>query len=335
MELSKDSKRNNLYLIFLKKFEDSNKSITVRNVAQFGYKLMGREKIHPHFFKDHSLKNVALHLTFFALKLPYDYANPVYLDKIITKEQAQEIIKLYKRRITERVPLEYITNEAYYLGHKFYVNEHVLVPRSLMNTRFSDFLKQIKWTNHKVLDLCTGSGCIGITLALLNKDIEVDLADISEEALAVAKINIDAYQLQSRVKSIRTNLFEVLDSETKLPKYDLIISNPPYLTDKEYQGQPLEIKHEPELALRGGKTGLDLIEKILDQAKAHLNPEGILIVEVGHSAAKLLKKKYRHIPIKWYKSRPAGKVDILDKILEKLGLLDSIFVCRAQDLLKK
>lgn len=305
-----------------------NRVMTVKDIAHFGAKRMRQAKLHPHFFANHSLKSTALYLTFFALKLPYEYTNPDYLNKKITADEANQILQLFEKRISKRIPVEYITNESYYLDKPFYVNEHVLVPRSLMNTRFSDFLKFDQWKNYRVLDLCTGSGCIGISLALLNNHITVDLADISTEALAVAAINIKKYRLDSRVKCIKSDLFENITE-----KYDIIITNPPYVPLNEYHRQPVEVKNEPDIALKAGIDGLKVIDKIIMNSKSYLNPNGILIAEVGYPAAKKLKKKYPTVPFQWFKYRhPSGKESILDKFCQWIGYLDSIFVCQAKTL---
>ncbi|HEV2613711.1 MAG TPA: 50S ribosomal protein L3 N(5)-glutamine methyltransferase [Gammaproteobacteria bacterium] len=303
-------------------------NITVKKIAQHGKTLMQKAKLHHHFFGNHSLYINALYLAYFALNLPHEYHNSLYLNKIITEQEAEKILKLYERRITERVPVEYITQEAIYSGHKFYVNNHVLVPRSLMNTQFSDFLNKVRWENYRVLDLCTGSGCIGITLALMNPHLNVDLADISPEALEVAETNIKNYNLESRVKTVQTNLFENIKN-----KYDLIISNPPYVSEKEYRAQPLEVKNEPKIALLAGVDGADLVNKIITQSKSYLNPEGLLICEVGYACAKILKNRYSHLPIEWRQARsPAKREPILDKVIRWSGLLDSLFLCNANGL---
>ncbi len=289
---------------------------------------MRQAKLHPHFFADHSLKTTALYLTFFALKLPYEYTNPDYLNKEITVNDAEKILQLFEKRISKRIPVEYITNESYYLGNPFYVNEHVLVPRSLMNTRFLDFLKFDQWKNYRVLDLCTGSGCIGISLALLNNQITVDLADISTKALAVAAINIKKYRLNDRVKCIESDLFENITE-----KYDIIITNPPYVPLNEYDQQPAEVKNEPDIALKAGIDGLEIIDKIIINSKSYLNPNGILIAETGYPAAKKIKKKYPATSFQWFKYRhPSGKKSILDKFCQRIGYLDSIFMCQAKTL---
>lgn len=301
--------------------------LNVAEIIQIGFRMMRKAKLHPHFFMDRSLLKTASYLTFYYLGLPYDYSNREYLNKKITKEQELEIIALFERRILERIPVEYITHESYYCGNKFYVNENVLVPRSLMNTQFEFFLQKIHWENNRVLDLCTGSGCIGITLALLNPKIKVDLSDISTKALEVALINVKNYSLEDRVRCVQSDLFENIQD-----KYDLIITNPPYVPNNEYQGQPDEVKNEPKIALIAGEDGLDVVKKILVQAKHYLNPNGILIAEVGHSSAKQLKKKYPLIPFQWYKYRNSKKEDPIDLLIRWFGLLDSIFLCERKGL---
>lgn len=303
MPLSNHPKRNKMYAAFLEECHQGNHSVD--DIIDLGVKLMRKAGVHHHFFDDHSLLSTAKHLTHYALQTAVDANNDKQIK--ISENDAIKVIALLERRISERIPVEYITHEAYYCGHKFYVNENVLVPRSLMSTRFSDFLNETQWENHRVLDLCTGSGCIGITLALLNPHIQVDLADVSPKALEVARINVKNFALEDRVQCIESNLFENIDA-----KYDLIITNPPYVTISDFNRSPEEFKNEPELALAAGKDGLDIIHHILAQAKSYLNENGTLIAEVGFPAAKLLKKKYRKVPFKWYKyRRPSGKESLL------------------------
>ncbi|MBN9287275.1 MAG: hypothetical protein BGO43_15390 [Gammaproteobacteria bacterium 39-13] len=326
--LSSNLLREKRYRSFLEKCANH---MTVKNIAHFGSKLMHQEKLHYHFFEDHSLFKNALYLTFFSLNLPYEYQDSKYLKRKISKEEAISILKLFERRISERVPVQYITHEAYYSGYKFFVNKNVLVPRSLMNSQFEDFLSHVHWENYRVLDLCTGSGCIGITLALLNPNIKVDLVDISSDALEVASANVKYYGLQDRVRCIQSDLFTNLHD-----KYDLIITNPPYVPEIEYAEQPLEVKNEPKIALVAGKDGLDILHQILTQAKKYLNPNGMLIAEVGYSAAITLKKKYPKVPFQWRKCKGSKDESLLYKITEFLiqwtPLLDSIFLCEAKGL---
>lgn len=321
-----NQKRDRQYKDFLETC--GNNAVTVDEITRFGAKLMKKAKLHPHFFSDRSFKSIALYLTFFSLSLPYEYKNNTYLNKTITYAEANKILQLFEKRISARIPVEYVTHEAYYLGKPFYVNEHVLVPRSVMNTRFVDFLQMAKWENYRVLDLCTGSGCIGITLALLNPKIQVDLVDISSDALSVALINIKKYSLEDRVKCIQSNLFQNVQG-----KYDIIISNPPYVSEAEYKYQPAEIKNEPIIALRAGIVGLDFINKIIMQAKSYLNPQGMLIVETGYYTGKQVKKYYPRLPLEWFKYRhPSGKKSILDFLIQWSGYLDSVFLCQAKNL---
>lgn len=294
--------RNKIYQLFLAACHENKKNIS--DVIRLGERLMWWSGVHPHFFGNNALRYTAEFLTFYALQLPIESNSRAFSKIKLSYINAKNIIQLFERRIADRIPVEYLTNEARYLDYRFYVNEHVLIPRSLMNTRFRDFLNETTWHNYRVLDLCTGSGCIGISLALLHPDITVDLADISSDALAVAAKNIAKHGLSNRVHCIQSNVFANIKDQ-----YDLIISNPPYVSKAEYNRCPKEFKREPKLALESGRDGLDLIRQILKNAKDYLNPDGKLIVEVGMPAVKRIKKHYRHIPFKWYKYRtPAGGV---------------------------
>ncbi len=333
--LSRNKKRSCAYHSFLSVCRA--KQGRVNAVIRLGHTLMRKEKIFHHFFADHSLRAVAAHLAFFSLKLPYEYDNPVYLDRSLNEEEAREILGLFERRIAERLPLAYLTQEATYLGRRFYVNEQVLVPRSLMNTRFEEFLARISWENHRVLDLCAGSGCIGISLALMNPRLQVDLADISAEALKVAEVNVERFSLSARVHCIESDLFSRIEG-----KYDLIISNPPYVSDYEYQWQPPEIKKEPALALKGGVDGMDLVNRIWVEAREYLNPKGILVAEVGYAATRRLKWRYPRVALEgvcYKKPEEAGKKGIWKKIarwsdlpFEWSGMMDGVVVCEREQL---
>ncbi|HEV2524264.1 MAG TPA: 50S ribosomal protein L3 N(5)-glutamine methyltransferase [Gammaproteobacteria bacterium] len=302
--------------------------MTIKKISSIGGRLMRQGNLHHHFFMDHSLYTTAIHLALFSLNLDFKKNDKNFLNIKITEKEAANIIQLYEKRISERLPVEYITHESHYLEYKFYVNEHVLVPRSVMNTQFDEFLQQVNWKNYRVLDLGTGSGCIGITLALMKSNITVDLADISEKALSVAKININRYQLEDRVRCIQSDLFNKIH-ET----YDLIITNPPYVSCSEYQRSPAEFKTEPKLALEAGKNGLDIIDQILMNARRYLNSQGMLIAEVGGSTAKQLKKKYPKLPFKWLKyKRPTHRASKFDFWVDRIFGLDCIFQCQAKEL---
>lgn len=319
LRLSNHAKRQAAYQKFI--YATQMQKLTLFELVKQAEKLMRKAKLHHHFFGDFSLLQTSLHLCLFALSLPFEYQNATLLNKVLTPEETLKIIPLIERRIAERIPIEYITHEAIYLDRPFYVNEHVLVPRSIMSYRFKDFLNRCTWQNYRVLDLCTGSGCIGISLALINPNITVDLVDISSEALDVANINIRKHNLENRVKAIQSNLFENLNNN----KYDLIITNPPYVSKKDYQRTPLEFKNEPKIALESGNDGLDIVHQIFKQAKHYLNPEGLLIAEVGYASAKLIKKQYKKIPLTWFSyRRPNGKESWLS--------MDGTFLCKAKNL---
>lgn len=301
-----------------------NGSVTVDDIIQLGHAMMRKARLHHHFFKN-SLYKTAESLTFSALQLPLEYEK--YSSQTLSEQEARNVIAIFERRIAERMPVEYITNESWYLGNKFYVNENVLVPRSVMNYRFQDFLRETQWQNYRVLDLCTGSGCIGISLALLDPRIKVDLVDVSEKALAVAAININTYSLSERVRCIQSDLFANLTD-----KYDLIITNPPYVSRSEYKASAAEFKNEPKLALESGKDGLDILHRIIADAKSYLNPAGKLIAEVGYPAAKRLKKHYRHIKFQWLKYKRPEQQSFINEWIDRLFGMDCVFVCDANDL---
>ncbi|MFM8453762.1 MAG: 50S ribosomal protein L3 N(5)-glutamine methyltransferase [Gammaproteobacteria bacterium] len=315
--------RNNSYLKYKRKAE-LNQGIDLDKILKMGVFWMALEGIHPHFFKNNTLRETAEHLIKFSLRL--DKSENFELSKIkIKPEDLDKIFENFEKRIEQRLPVEYITQEAWYFGNFFHVNPHVLIPRSIMATRFEDFLSEIQWQNYRVLDLCTGSGCIGISLALMHPKLKIDLLDISEAALAIAQKNINYYNLQDRVKIIQSNLFENLNPENPGQQYDFIISNPPYVPMSEYQKIPAEFKQEPKMALEAGIDGLNIIDKILEQAGNFLNPTGQLIVETGFTTAKKIKKKYKHLNLSWFKYRhPQGK--------ESIWGMDGIFKCPAQNL---
>lgn len=313
INFSSHKKRNHAYQTFLASCQTQSKS--VNDIIQLGYRLMRRAGLHPHFFQNNSLLATAHYLTFFSLQ------RQVAPETKLSTTEAEKILLLFEKRISERIPVEYITHEARYLDYTFYVNKNVLVPRSLMNNRFTDFLSEMHWENYRVLDLCTGSGCVGISLALLHPEIKVDLADIDSQALDVAKINIERHHLQDRVQAIQSNVFSNIKE-----RYDLIISNPPYVSTADYNATPTEFKNEPKIALESGRDGLDIINQILRQAKHHLNPNGCLIMEVGYPAAKLLKKRYRQIPFEWFTyKKPIESKSKFGKWLDAILAMDGFF----------
>ncbi|MES9925424.1 MAG: 50S ribosomal protein L3 N(5)-glutamine methyltransferase [Candidatus Thiodiazotropha endolucinida] len=222
----------------------------------------------------------------------------------LTGDERERVLGLIQRRIDERVPLPYLLGEAWFAGMRFHINEQVLIPRSpiaeLIEKGFSPWLGPS--AEPRILDLCCGSGCIGIAAAAYLPESHVDLADISAGALAVARQNIAEYGLQERVTLHQSDLFEKLPDK----QYDLIVSNPPYVGAAEMEGLPDEYRHEPVLALQANENGLEIVQRILKQAKRHLSPRGIMIVEVGNSA-QLLMDSYPEIPFVWLDFERGGE----------------------------
>jgi len=226
---------------------------------------------------------------------PYNLAES-YLDTILTLDERQKVIEIVDRRINERLPAAYLTNEAIFAGLSFYVDERVLVPRSpiaeLIEHRFSPWVDEDQVMN--ILDLCTGSGCIAIACAYAFPEAYVDAVDLSTDALAVADKNVYQHKLTEAVTLYESDLFEELPTT----RYDIIVSNPPYVSIEEWQQLPAEFHAEPELALTAGETGLDIVIRILADADNYLTDTGILVVEVGNSAT-TLQDRFPEIPFYW------------------------------------
>jgi ribosomal protein L3 glutamine methyltransferase len=206
----------------------------------------------------------------------------------LTSNEKQQIFQLFQRRINERIPVPYLTNEAWFAGLSFYVDQNVLIPRSpiaeLIEQQFDPWIENTHIQN--ILEIGTGSGCIAIATALHFPDALVDAVDISPQALEIAQKNIETYDLVNRVTLLEGDVFSSIPPHKK---YDLIICNPPYVDAFEMENLPPEFQHEPSLALAAGNDGLDIVRKILQQARNHLNNKGILIVEVGASQPALLE----------------------------------------------
>jgi len=234
------------------------------------------------------------------------------LAKPIAAAHDRALKSLTARRIATRKPAAYLLNEAWLGPHKFYVDERVIVPRSfiaeLLNfgvRPLSPLLeneKRTKWSDpeggkHDVLDLCTGSGCLAILAALAFPQARVDAVDLSPDALDVARRNVDDYGLAGRVSLVRSDLFAALEGR----RYDLIVSNPPYVKAASMKTLPEEYRREPEMALASGSDGLDHTRTILAQARRHLQPHGRLVVEIGHNR-RALEKAYPGLPFEWPKT---------------------------------
>ncbi|MBP7417968.1 MAG: 50S ribosomal protein L3 N(5)-glutamine methyltransferase [Xanthomonadales bacterium] len=246
----------------------------------------------------HSYDNAldeATQLVLHALHLPHDLA-PAYGAARLSAEERVQVMHLFKRRIDERKPACYLTGEAWFAGLAFKVDERVLVPRSpiaeLIEAGFEPWLggREVR----RALDLCTGSGCIGIAMAAHQPGWHVDVADISAGALALARENVAAHHLQRRMRVIESDLYGALGGE----RYDLIVSNPPYVPDRDVDALPPEYGHEPALGLKGGDDGLDLVLRILAHAPEHLGEGGLLVVEVGDSE-EALAALLPQVPFAW------------------------------------
>ena len=214
------------------------------------------------------------------------------LDDPMPAAAAAALRKLTSRRISTRKPAAYLLNEAWLGPHRFYVDERVIVPRSFIFELLETWERSLR--PGSVLDLCTGSGCLAILAALAWPQAKVDAADISPEALAVARRNVDDYGLAGRVSLVRSDLFAGLAGRT----YDLIVSNPPYVKAASMKKLPEEYRREPALALASGADGLDHVRVILAKARTHLKRDGLLVVEVGHNR-KALEKAFPDLPFAW------------------------------------
>jgi ribosomal protein L3 glutamine methyltransferase len=227
----------------------------------------------------------AAYLILHTLHLPLDRLDP-FLDASLLPEEAVQIERMLDRRVNERLPAPYLTHEAWLQGYRFYVDERVIVPRSFLAPMILEQLQPWLIEPESVfhaLDLCTGSGCLAILLAGAFPDAEVDAVDLSSDALEVARKNVADYGMQAQITLHQGDLFAALAGRT----YDLIISNPPYVNAKSVAELPLEYRHEPSLALGSGEDGLDATRIILRDAAQHLNPGGLLAVEIGHNRAEL------------------------------------------------
>jgi ribosomal protein L3 glutamine methyltransferase len=219
------------------------------------------------------------------------------LDQPLPAKIAQRAQRLFERRISERIPAAYLTHEAWLGEYRFYVDERVIVPRSyiaeLLQSRLQPWLKP-RQSPKSILDLCTGSGCLAIVAAHTFPRADVDGVDISAPALAVARRNVRDHQLTQQLHLIRSDLFTGLSGK----RYDLILSNPPYVRAPVMRTLPEEYRKEPALALHGGDDGLDLVRRILAEAATHLTPQGWLVLEVGHNRARV-ERAFPGIPMIW------------------------------------
>ncbi len=241
-------------------------------------------------------------LVLHALNLQHDLPQ-AYLQSRLTAGEKAAILELFHRRVNERLPAAYLTNNATFAGLSFYVDESVLVPRSpiaeLIDNGFEPWIDPGRV--FRVLDMCTGSGCIGIACAYGFPQAEVDLVDVSPEAIQVAERNIQQHGLQGRVTAIQSDLFAALEEK----QYDIIVSNPPYVSHSQMQTLPQEYHKEPALGLEAGDAGLDIVIPLLQQASSYLKPGGIMVAEVGLSD-EALQERYPQVPFLWLEFERGG-----------------------------
>ncbi|MFP4262864.1 MAG: 50S ribosomal protein L3 N(5)-glutamine methyltransferase [Halomonas sp.] len=244
----------------------------------------------------------AVALTLGALHLPWN-VDPAVLDARLLPLERERIVALVRARVTTRRPLPYLLGEAWFAGLPFDVDERVLIPRSpiaeLVEQGFAAWFPEEPPA--RVLDLCTGSGCIGIATALHLPACEVTLSDISQEALAVARQNISRHDVGGRVRAVHSDLFAALTG-----RFDLIVSNPPYVDARDLATMPAEFRHEPALALGAGDDGLAIVRRILREARGHLSDRGVLVVEVGNSD-RHLEAAFPEVPFLWLDFERGGQ----------------------------
>jgi ribosomal protein L3 glutamine methyltransferase len=255
---------------------------TIRDFLRYAVSRFNTEGL----FFGHGSSNAfdeAAYLILHTLKLPLDKLDP-FLDAQLLRDEIAAVLKAIDQRATERLPAAYITGEAWLGGYRFHVDSRVLVPRSFIAELIPE--QFAPWVNDPdsvldILELCTGSGCLPIMLADAFPSAQIDAVDISPDALTVARRNVEEYELQGRIMLIKSDLY------TNVPKkkYDLIVSNPPYVNSESMNALPEEYRHEPSIALDGGADGMDLVRKIVDGARGRLSPQGLLMVEVGNERA--------------------------------------------------
>ena len=241
---------------------------------------------------------------------PLDAGEDV-LGSTLDQKQQDQIKKMVKKRVNDKTPLPYLINRAFFAGLEFYVDERVIVPRSplaeLIETNFEPYVDMSKVNT--VLDMCTGSGCIAIAMAAYFDYVKVDAVDLSQDALDVARINVANHHLEDRVNLIESDLFMAIEHK----KYDLIITNPPYVDAEDMGDLPSEYHHEPEMALASGNDGLDATRVIIEKAKTQLNPGGVLICEVGNSA-RAVDEAFKDLGLQWLEFERGGHGVFLLKI---------------------
>jgi len=290
-----------------------NELVTVRDLLRFAVSRFNREGL---FFGHGSTEayDEAVYLILHTLHLPLDRLDP-FLDACIPSDEREEVLAVIDERVVRRLPAAYLTHEAWLGDFPFYVDERVIVPRSffaeLLQNGLSPWIREPEEV-HNALDLCTGSGCLAILMAHAFPNAKIDAVDLSTDALEVAGRNVFDYELDERIELIPSDVFSALEGR----RYDLIITNPPYVTQQSMEALPAEYRHEPELALAAGEDGLDVVRRIIAEAANFLKPGGLLAVEVGNNRA-LVDAAWPDLPLVWVATQ---------------GHDEAIFVIRREDL---
>ncbi len=273
---------------------------TIKDFLRWTYSTFNRADIYYGHGYDNAWDE-AQQLVFAALQVAPDMPLALY-DARLTRAEKTQLIDLVIARLQKRVPVAYLTNSAWFCGLEFYVDERVIIPRSpigsLIQEHFDGLLNQVP---SRILDLCTGSGCIAIACAYQFPQAEVDAVDLSVDALNVAEINIEQHQLSHRVYPIQSDLFANLAAD----KYDLIVTNPPYVDEEDIADMPQEFHYEPEMALGSGSDGLHITKQILASAADYLTDDGILVCEVGNSMIHLIEQ-FPQVPFQWLELKNGG-----------------------------
>jgi ribosomal protein L3 glutamine methyltransferase len=275
--------------------------VTIRDYIRWGMTQFERTGVHYGHGTDNPFDE-AVALVLHCLYIPYDRLTEV-IDSRLTQAERLLVLTALETRFKEFVPVPYITGEAWFAGLPFTVDDRVLIPRSPIAELIEDGFEP--WvagsSPERILDLCAGSGCIGIACAMHLPDTEVTLVELSADALAVAEANIERHRLAGRVEAVQSDLFSELEGE----RFDIIVSNPPYVDAQDMASLPAEFRHEPQLALEAGDDGLDLVRRILREAADQLNPGGLLICEVGNSW-EALEETYPQVPFTWLEFERGG-----------------------------
>lgn len=273
---------------------------TVRDLVRWGASRFAEAGLHFGHGTANALDE-AYFLTLHALHLPFDLP-AVYLESAVTPRERDAVLRLLRLRVSSRKPAAYLLGRIRFAGLEFEVDERVLIPRSPIGELIErGFEPWLQLAPARVLDLCAGSGCIGIATAAVFEDAEVDLAEIDAAALSVCRRNIERHGLGDRVRAIRSDVYAGLGEA----RYDLIVTNPPYVPVAEWQALQAEYRHEPRLALAAGDDGMDVVARILEGAVARLQPGGVLICEVGGSVDEF-EARWPRLPVTWIEFERGG-----------------------------